>query len=417
MTGDRTILHSDMNNFFASVECKLNPSLLGHPVAVCGDPERRHGIVLAKNYEAKRFGVTTGEPLCQALGKCPDLICVPPHYSEYEKFSKAAREIYSGYTELVESYGMDECWLDVTASSRLFGDGKTIADEIRERIKRELGVTVSVGVSFNKVFAKLGSDMKKPDATTVIDREHFKEIVWDLPVRDLLYVGRATTEKLEQYRIETIGKLARTPIETMNFLFGKNGGMLWAFANGLDTSPVANIDANPLIKSVSCGNTAHRDLVTDGDIRAALFPLCQTVSSRLRKYGFLCETVRLSVRDFELYTITRQKKMARPGRTSGEIFNTAYALFRRHHISGKPVRSLSVTAANLIYNEEVQLSLDPEIMRLQRREFVECAVDRINERYGKNTICRAIYLAEPELTSLHVHSGVERIMPGQMNTK
>jgi len=415
--GERTILHSDMNNFFASVECKLNPSLLGHPVAVCGDPARRHGIVLAKNYEAKRFGVKTGEALWEAKNKCPDLLCVPPHYSEYEKFSKAAREIYAEYTDRVESYGMDECWLDVTASRLLFGDGKTIADGIRERIKRELGVTVSVGVSFNKVFAKLGSDMKKPDATTCIDRAHFKEIVWPLPVSDLLYVGRATTEKLKRYGIKTIGSLACVPPETMRMLLGKSGEMLWTFANGLDMSPVSNIAAKSLIKSVSCGNTAHRDLVTDEDIRAALFPLCQTVSSRLRKYGFLCETVHLSIRDFELFTITRQKKLPRPGRTSGELFDAAYALFQKHHAAGKPVRSLSVTASNLLYTEEIQLSLDPEIMRLQRRELAEIAVDRINEKYGKNTVCRAICYAEPELTSLHIHSGVEHIMPGLMNMK
>ena len=404
-----------MNNFFASVECRLNPALCGHPIAVCGDPERRHGIVLAKNYEAKRYGVKTGEALWQAKEKCPGLLCVPPHYDKYEEFSKAAREIYSGYTELVESYGMDECWLDVTASRSLFGDGRTIADEIRGKIKRELGVTVSVGVSFNKVFAKLGSDMKKPDATTLIEYDSFRETVWPLPVSDLLYVGRSTTEKLNRYGIKTIGDLAKTPLDTLLLLFGKNGEMLWTFANGLDTSPVSNIAAKSLIKSVSCGNTSHRDLVTDDDVRAALYPLCTTVSSRLRKYGFLCSTVRLYVRDNELYTYSRQKKLPFPDRTSSEIFKAVHALFLSNHTSGKPVRSLSVAAADLIYTEEVQLSLDPDIMRIQRRERAERAYDEINKRYGKNTICRAVYLAEPELTSLHIHSGVEHIMPGMMN--
>ncbi len=413
----RTILHSDMNNFFASVECKLNPSLCGHPIAVCGDPERRHGIVLAKNYEAKRFGVKTGEALWEAKQKCPDLLCVPPHYDKYEEFSKAAREIYSGYTDLVESYGMDECWLDVTASRSLFGDGLTIADDIREKIKRELGVTVSVGVSFNKVFAKLGSDMKKPDATTLIDCEHFKDIVWPLPVSDLLYVGRATKEKLYRYGINTIGQLALTPLDTLKLLFGKHGEMLWSFANGLDMSPVSNIAAKSLIKSVSCGNTSHRDLLTDYDIRAALYPLCTTVSSRLRKYGFLCRTVSLSVRDNELFTYSRQKKLPFPDRTSSEIFKAVYSLFKINHRPDKPVRSMSVTAADLVYTEEIQLSLDPEIMKIQRRERAERAYDEINNKYGKNTIYRAIYLAEPELTSLHVHSGAEHIMPGLMNTK
>ena len=417
MDGVRTILHSDMNNFFASVECMLNPSLSGHPIAVCGDPERRHGIVLAKNYEAKKFGVKTGEALWQAKQKCPELMCVPPHYDKYEEISKAARALYSGYTDLVESYGLDECWLDVSASSRLFGDGVKIADEIRDKMKRDLGVTASVGVSFNKVFAKLASDLKKPDATILIDRENFKEKIWHLPVSELLYIGRSATEKLNAYGITTIGHLALTPFEVLTLLFGKNGEMLWNFANGYDMSPVSNIAAKSLIKSVSCGNTSHRDLVTDNDIRAALFPLCSTVSTRLRKYGFFCKTVHVAVRDAELYTITRQKKLPFAGRTSSEIFKAAYDLFLRHHTSGKPVRSMSVTASDLIYTEEIQLSLDPDIMKMQRREFVESACDRINERYGKNTICRAIYLAEPELTSLHIHSGCDHIMPGLMNTK
>ena len=414
---DRTILHSDMNNFYASVECKLNPALRGHPIAVCGDPSQRHGIVLAKNYEAKRFGVSTGEALWQAMLKCPDLVCVPAHYNEYEKLSCAAREIYSEYTDLVEPYGMDECWLDVSKSHRIFGSGEKIADDIRNRIKRELGLTVSVGVSFNKVFAKLGSDMKKPDATTVISRENFKEKIWSLPVNSLLYIGRSATKKLLGYGITTIGALAATPLDVLRMIFGKNGEMLWSFANGLDTSPVSNIAAKSLIKSVSCGNTSHKNLVTEDDIRIALRPLCKTVSCRLRKYGFLCETICLSIRDSDLHTITRQKKLPRPCRTSGEIFDAAIELFLSNHKSGKPVRSLSVSASNLIYTEEIQLSLDAEIMKLQRRELAECAVDRINEKYGKNTVCRAIFLAEPELTNIHVHSGVEYIMPGLMNNK
>jgi len=397
------------------VECHLDPTLKGHPVAVAGDPEKRHGIILAKNYEAKSFGVQTGEPLWQAKQKCPSLICVPPHYGEYEKFSAAARKIYADYTDLVESYGMDECWLDVTGSRRLFGDGRTIADEIRERIKKELGVTVSVGVSFNKVFAKLGSDMKKPDATTVIDKDNFRNQIWDLPVRDLLYVGRKSGEKLENLGITTIGKLARTPIEALRYFMGKNGEMLWTFANGLDMSPVANINAKTLVKSVSCGNTSHRDLVCDDDIRCALLPLCTKVSSRLREYGFFCRTVRLYVRDFELSSYERQKKLRVPCRTSTEIFRAAHELFLKNHRSGKPVRSLSVQASDLIYTEEIQLSLDPEIMKLQRREFLEAACDRLEGRYGKGTVFRGVYLADPEIAGLHIHSGCENIMPGRMN--
>lgn len=411
---ERTVLHSDLNNFFASVECFLDPSLNGHPVAVTGDPELRHGIILAKNYEAKKYNIKTGEPIFQAKQKCPDLVCVRPHYDKYAEFSAAAKKIYSDYTDLVESYGIDECWLDVTHSRRLFGDGKKVADEIRSRIKRELGITVSVGVSFNKVFAKLGSDMKKPDATTVIDIDHFKEIVWPLPVGDLLYVGRASGVKLRSYGIDTIGKLAVTPLETMRYFLGKTGEMLWNFANGYDMSPVSNIAAKSLLKSVSCGNTSHRDLVTDEDIRCALYPLCTKVSERLRKYGFRCRTVALSVRDFQLSSYERRCKLIVPCRTSREIFNAAYGLFLKNHKSGKPVRSLSVQASDLIYTEEEQLSLDPEIWKIQKREILEREFDLLNERYGKNTIYRALLMTDPEIAGLHVHSGKENILPGRI---
>ncbi len=290
---ERVILHSDLNNFYASVECLYNPSLRGKPIAVSGNPEARHGIVLAKNYAAKSCGVDTGNPLWLAKQKCPDIIFVPPHYELYIKYSEITREIYSEYTDQVEPYGLDECWLDVTGSSALFGDGQTIADKIRERVKSELGVTVSVGVSYNKIFAKLGSDIKKPDATTVIKRSHFKEIVWPLPVNDLLYVGKSTHKKLLNYKIKTIGDLANSDKHFMQYLLGRNGVMLWNFANGLDTSPVSNIGAKSLIKSIGNSTTAPRDLITDEDIKIILYVLCESVSSRMREYNFICSTVQL----------------------------------------------------------------------------------------------------------------------------
>ncbi len=411
---ERVILHSDLNNFFASVECRLNPSIADFPVAVTGDVELRHGIVLAKNNKAKKYNVQTCEAVWEAKQKCPGLVCVPPHYEEYNKFSKAAREIYSSYTDLVESYGIDECWLDVSASGRLFGSGEKIAREIRSRIKKELGVTVSVGVSFNKVFAKLGSDMKKPDATTVIDREHFKEKVWPLGVGELLYVGRKTEERLCNLGINTIGKLAATPVETLRYFLGKNGEMLNCFANGLDISPVANINESVPVKSVSCGNTAPRDLVCNEDIRAALIPLCTTVSRRLREYGFLASTVGICVRDSELFSYTRQKKLPFPCRNTSEIIKTANELFIKNHKSGKPVRSLTVQASGLIYNDEIQLSLEPEMMRIQQKEYLDEACDRLNKKYGAGTVCRASCLAYPDITLLHVNSGVEHSMPSRM---
>jgi len=256
---ERVILHSDLNNFYASVECLYNPDLRDKPVAVGGDVEARHGIILAKNYHAKKYGILTGEAIWQAQQKCRDLVVVPPNFKRYMRFSQMARDIYADYTDQCESFGLDECWLDVTGSYRLFGDGKAIADKIRERIKFEMGITASVGVSFNKIFAKLGSDIKKPDATTIISKDNFKDVVWKLPVNELLYVGRATHKKLNRYGIKTIGDLANTELKYLEYWLGKWGCMLWTFANGYDTSPVSNIGAKSLIKSVGNSTTTPRD--------------------------------------------------------------------------------------------------------------------------------------------------------------
>lgn len=256
---ERVILHSDLNNFYASVECLDNTTLRGKPVAVCGDPELRHGIVLAKSYEAKAFGVATGQAIWEAKQRCPDLMVVPPRYDRYIELSQSVRALYVQYTDQVEPFGLDESWLDVGGSVGLFGDGKHIADEIRLRVRHEIGLTVSVGVSFNKVFAKLGSDLKKPDATTVISRENFRELAWSQPVSDLLYVGPATTKKLGRYGIRTIGDLARTDPAFPHAILGKVGVMLWRFANGLDSSGVATYYAMPPIKSI--GNSDRKSVV------------------------------------------------------------------------------------------------------------------------------------------------------------
>lgn len=325
---ERVILHSDLNNFYASVECLYNPSLRGKPLAVLGDPEARHGIVLAKNYEAKHFDVKTGDPMWMAKQKCPNIVFVPPNYDLYMKHSKIAREIYSEYTDQVESFGLDECWLDVTGTTHLFGEGKEIADKIRERMKFELGVSVSVGVSYNKIFAKLGSDMKKPDATTIIEKNHFKEVVWKLPVQDLLYVGRATHKKLKRKGINTIGDLANTNPENLRFWLGKMGVVLWQFANGLDTSPVSNIGAKSMIKTVGNSTTAPRDLITDEDIKITLMLLAESVSARLREYNFICHTVQIGIRDNELNWFERQAKLDIPNRTQNLSLNLHFLFLK-----------------------------------------------------------------------------------------
>jgi len=398
---ERVILHADLNNFYASVECLYNPALRGKPVAVSGNPEARHGIVLAKNYEAKACGVETGNTLWMARQKCPDIVFVPPHYDLYMKYSQIAQEIYSEYSDQVESYGLDECWLDVTGSTHLFGTGQVIADKLRTRIKYELGVTASVGVSYNKIFAKLGSDMKKPDATTVITSERFRESVWPLPVSNLLYVGRSTYNKLKRYGIQTIGDLARTDQKFLRYLLGQNGVMLWLFANGLDTSPVSNIGAKSLIKSIGNSTTAPRDLVTDEDIKIILYVLCESVSARMREYGFICNTVQIGIRDNELQSYERQGKLSYPNRTVKSLFDKAFHLYKENHISGKPVRSLSVRTCNLSLRENEQLSFLSGISEIQMQETLESAVDQIRNRFGHFSIQRGVLLTDRQLSNLN----------------
>lgn len=392
------ILHSDMNNFYASVEILFDPTLKGKPVAVAGDEEARHGIVLAKNDIAKGFGIRTGQVLWEARQQCPGLICVPAHYDRYLHFSALAREIYTSYTDQVEPFGLDECWLDVTGSAGLFGDGPAIADDIRARIRQELGLTVSVGVSFNKVFAKLGSDMKKPDATTVITRENFQEKAWALPVSDLLYVGPATTRKLARFGITTIGGLARANTDFLYWLLGKNGVMLHRFANGQDRSGVRRYYAIPPMKSIGNSTTAPRDLVTLDDVKITLMSLCESVAARLRGQNCTCTTVTLGIRDNRLIHYARQARLPRATSGTLDIWEAAVELFRAHYSAGAPVRSLSVKASGLAPAEEMeQLSLFPEVQKAQRRTAIDRTLDKLRSKYEYFCVRRAITLLDPAL--------------------
>lgn len=397
---ERVILHADLNNFYASVECLYDPSLRNKAVAVGGDAERRHGIVLAKNELAKRYGVQTGETLWQARQKCPSLVFVPPHFDRYLRYSKLAKEIYASFTDQVEAFGLDECWLDVSGSTRLFGSGRNIADKIRQEIRRQLGVSVSVGVSFNKIFAKLGSDLKKPDATTVITKENFKEVVWPLPVEDLLYVGRATRRKLAAYGVDTIGKLACMDEQVLRYLFGKNGRMLWEFANGLDMSPVRNIAAKSLVKSVGNSTTAPRDLTDERDIKITLYVLCESVAARLREYGLKCSVVQVSLRDNQLYTFERQGKLQVPTDLAENIFSVAYALVCENR-PAKPLRSMGVRGCKLSLAGEKQLSFLPEEQRTQKIEVLERTVDGLRARFGHGCIRRGLLLTDPFLAGVN----------------
>ncbi len=385
---DRTILHCDCNGFYASVECVLNPSLKSVPMAVGGNRENRHGIILAKNEPAKAFGISTAETIGSALKKCPDLVIVPPHHDIYEEFSERVNKIYQDYTDLVEKFGIDESWLDVTGSLKLFGSGTQIADILRKRIKEEIGITISVGVSFNKIFSKLGGDLKKPDATTEISRENYKEKIFNLPADMLLYVGKSTCFGLKAMGINTIGDIANSNKELLIDRFGKHGALLHDYANGLSDSPVSSYLEERQVKSVGNGLTFPKDLETEDEIRTAIYYLTETVAERLRLKNLKCTTVQLTIRDSDFDTITRQKGVT-PTNSVHNIANECISLFYSGRKNKKPVRMLTVTASSLINEDfDYQISLF-DSAATEKHEKVDKAMDLIKRRYGKNSVFRA----------------------------
>jgi DNA polymerase-4 len=385
MMKQRVVLHSDLNNFYASVECHHRPEVRGKPVVVGGDEEQRHGIVLAKNYIAKATGIKTGETLWQAREKCPGLVVLPPNYPLYLRYAKFARQIYSDFTDQIEPFGLDEAWLDVSGEN-----GVSVANEIRKRITRELGVTASVGVSYNKIFAKLGSDIKKPDATTVISRDNYKTVAWPLPVEELLYVGSATKRKLNKFDITTIGQLANSSEGFLHGLLGKVGNVLYSFANGLDQSPVMRMGEESQIKGIGNSTTTSRDLTCDEDVKIIFYVLSESVCARMREHGFLARTVVISIRDNELFRFERQTKLGRSSCISGEIAATAMQLFRQHYSWPKPIRSIGVRCTDLLPSDmPLQLSLFEDETKRQKQEVLDRTVDSIRNRFGHFCIQRA----------------------------
>ena len=388
---DRVILHCDLNCFFASVELLRYPALRDVPVAVCGDPESRHGIVLAKNEAAKQLGVKTAETIWQARQKAPHLITLPPHHGLYREYSRKVNAIYGQYTDLVEPFGIDESWLDITNSMHLFGgDGKAIADQLRERLREELGLTISVGVSFNKIFAKLGSDYKKPDATTVIDRGNWQAIVWPLPVGDLLGVGRSTQKLLRQYGVETIGQLAAFPRQTLETLLGKHGTQLHDYANGRENSPVRPQHEAEPVKSVGNGTTFPQNLTRWEEVRSGLAVLSDSVAGRLRRQGLYCGGVALTIRNSQFRQFSRQVRLDTPTHLQKDIYQTALALARQSWHAPDPIRALTVTALYLTDSADSFQQLDlldgAAAQREEKQERLEQAMDAIRGKYGKGAI-------------------------------
>ncbi len=414
---DRVILHSDMNSCYASIELLYHPELRGKPLAVGGDPEARHGIVLAKSIEAKKAGVQTGMALWQARQACPEITFIHPNYERYMRFSRLAHEIYADYTDKQEPFGIDECWMDVTESCSVLGDGPSIAREINKRVKEELGVTVSVGVSWNKIYAKLGSDYKKPDAVTVFDRQNYQDLIYPLPASDLLYVGRATERKLYRFGITTIGQLADADPELLQTIFGKVGLMLSVFARGEDQTPVSMEHSQIPIKSVGNGMTTPRDLVCDEDVRIVLWLLAESVGTRLREQHFAGRVVEIDVRGSDLCGFTRQHKIASPTNITEEIAGHAIQTFREHYRWEQPIRSIGIRVSDLVEEDtpyQINLFESPQVR--EKRLRADQAIDGIRQRFGYYSVQRGLMLRDRKLSAvdaktdniIHPHSYLER---------
>ena len=391
----RHILHVDCNKFYASVECCINPALRDKPVVVGGDEDARHGIVLTKNEIAARYGITTGEALWSARKKCPDLISVPPHFQLYHHYSQMVLKILLEYTPCVEPFGLDEAWMDVTACRQ---DPVDIARQIRCRIKEEIGITVSIGVSFNKAFAKLGSDYKKPDAVTVFSRENFRDLVWPLSIGQLIYVGQSTRKKLEDRFIYTIGDVARADPALLHTLLGKWGSALHAVACGEDPQPVIPILETDEAQSVSNGMTTPRDLTNDRDVQQVLTILAENVGRRLREKHLTGHTVELHLRDNRLNTHTHRITLDHYVQATGDIEKAAFALFKESYSWPLPLRSVTVGVSGLEAEDSpCQMNMVDNTVR-EKREQLDRTVDHLRERFGNRCIRRAILLEDPSLT-------------------
>lgn len=402
----RTILHCDMNSFYASVELLQYPELCRKPVAVCGDPTSRHGIILAKNEAAKRYGIVTAETIWQARRKCPGLILLPPHRERYSAYSKQINAIYCRYTDLVEPFSIDESWLDITGSMHLFGgDGKVIADEIRAVVRNETGLTCSVGVSFNKIFAKLGSDYKKPDATTVLAPDSWQETVFPLPVSSLLFVGKTVSKTLHQYGIDTIGQLAQCSPAMLQNLFGKMGQQLYEYANGLEYAPVRPYGERAPVKSVGNGTTFSRDLTRWEDVLRHISILADTVAVRLRQHGLYCTGVQVAIRDPSFRTITRQKQLPHSTHLTRDITAACMELLHHSWQMPHPIRMLTVTALNLVpaaqWSQQLDLFSTASPEREHKAEQLEGAMDQIRSKFGTGAIAYGAAFAEQQRKTAH----------------
>ena len=409
---ERVILHSDLNNFFASVEIALNPALKGKPLIVCGDPKERHGIVLAKSEEAKKFGIKTAETVYSALKKCPELTLVPSHFSEYKRYSRMVKEIYGRYTEKIEECSIDECALDMTESTMLFGNGEEIAERIRREVQNELGLTVSIGVSFNKVIAKLASELKKPNAVTVVSKENYRKIVWRLPVSELWLVGGATEKTLNGIGVHTIGDLANAKEEMLVKVLGKRGRQIRIYARGEDEEPVKWEKKKEDLKSIGNSTTLSADITDREEIKRWFYALAESVAARQRFADVgRANTVHIVVRNENMQDYTWQTKVS-PTALCGDIAKTAFDLFCKHCSFGMRVRMLGVSVSGFDYHIE-QLTLDKALetengkISYEKKERAENAVAKLREKYGYATVQRGVVLEDGKLDGLDIRGRKE----------
>ena len=390
MASETLILHSDLNCYYASVEMNEHPELRGKKIAVCGSTENRHGIVLTASYPAKRCGVRTGMANWQARQMCPDLIMVEPHYDLYLRYSRIVRSIYHRYADCIEPFGMDECWISIPCCPDLETDGRRLAEEIRRTVREETGLTVSIGVSFTKILAKLGSDMKKPDAVTVVSRGNYRDTAWKLPVSDLLYVGPATRRRLQVLNIHTIGDLAKADPALLRVKLGRNGILLWHFANGTDGAPVMPQEYEFPVKSIGHGVTCVRDLETDDEVWLVLLELAQDVGHRLRVHELTAGAVQVSVRDRELGWYQWQAPLPYPSQSPLEITQAGYALFLEHYAWDRPVRALTIRGIHPgSARAPVQTDLFHDEERRDRRRRLDDTVDALRGRFGERIVIPA----------------------------
>lgn len=395
---ERIIIHSDMNSCYASIECSLNPELWGKPVAVGGSAEDRHGIILAKSEEAKKCGVKTGEVIWQAQRKCPELIILPARFDIYQKYSRLAGSIYSDYSDRVEPMGMDEAWCDLTGVVKNFDEAKKVAEEIKARFKNELGITVSIGVSFNKIFAKLGSDLASRDAYTVITPDNFKSMVWPLKAGAMMGVGRNTAKKLSDYGINTIGQIAACSEEWLHVVFGVAGISMWKYANGLDNSEVMKKDDNPPAKSIGHGITCKEDLTDNSQVWLVLLSLAQNVSKRLYEENKLASAIQIAVRNSQLSTKQFQCELSASTQSAFEMAKTAFSLFEKNYSWYYNVRALSIRAINL-KNENMpfQILFDDNYEKHERQKKIDDTVLGLRKRYGDDAVFNCSLMMEDKM--------------------